>query len=340
MANRVAMFLTREGATYLFLTLPALMVQVTYSLAIYSTAPLDVSGIPPPFTLIPFDLIIRLIGVYALIVALVSTVLFRPTLTMLTLGASYFTITLLPYTPATEPLILLMPIFLLMISFSYGRTAQTVAGRKPIVSSTGPFHLKILSVSLSWVLPVAAAVALVAAASIIAGYAQSESTILPYPLNDLVRLYLQTRVGFVLLATAAAGVLLWVIREFLEPAILYYSLDGAGARQMLMEEYNDEQTRLEKRFLKRKIGSPIQLKAPSKRWIITGAVLASLLLMLFGPTPSMMVEKSGLASNLVPRGLDEAMLLKMVSAGTHYVDSKMLQVENLIRYFISLLWGG
>ena len=340
MANRATMFLTREGATYLFLTLPALMVQATYSLAIYSTAPLNVSGIPPPFTLIPYDLIIRLIGVCALIVALVSIVLFRPTLTMLTLGASYFTITLLPYTPATEPLILLMPIFLLMISFSYGRTAQTVAGRKPIVSSTGPFHLKILSVSLSWVLPVAAAVTLVTATSIIAGYAQSESTILPYPLADLVRLYLQTRVGFVLLATAAAGVLLWIIREFLEPAILYYSLDGAGARQMLMEEYNYEQNRLEKRFLKRKIGSPIQLKAPSKRWIITGAVLASLLLMLFGPTPSMMAEKSGLASNILPRGLAEGELLKIFSAATHYIDSKMLQVENLIRYFISLLWGG
>ncbi|MCL4437066.1 MAG: hypothetical protein M1503_06555 [Thaumarchaeota archaeon] len=340
MDSRAAMFLTREGATYLFLTLPALMVQATYSIAIYSTAPLSVAGIPPPFNLIPYDLIIRLIGAAALIIALVSIAMFRPTLNMLTLGASYFIITLLPHTLTTEPLILLISIFLLMISFNYGRTAQTVAGRKPIISSTGPFHLKILSVSLSWVLPVAAAVALVAATSLVAGLAQSESTVLPYPLADLVRLYLQTRIGFVLLATAAAGVLLWIIREFLEPAILYYSLDSAGARQMLIEEYNYEKQGLEKRFLRRKIGSPIQLKSPSQRWIIACAVLASLLLMLFGPTPSMMAERSGLASSIVPKGLDEEALLKIFSAATHYIDSKMLQVENLIRYFISLLWGG
>jgi hypothetical protein len=339
MSSRAAMFLTKDGTTYLFLTLPAFLIQATYSIALYSATIVDASSIPPPFSIIPYNLIIRLIGVVALIVSLASIALFRPTLTMLTLGVSYFLITLLPQTPATEPLILLIPLFLLMISFNYGRTAQTVAGRKPIVSSTGPLHLKILSVTLSGVLPVAAAIVLVVTTSMVTGLAQSESAVLPYPLADLVRLYLHTRIGFVLLATAAAGILLWVIREFLEPAVLYYSLDGAGARQMLMEEYNYEKERLEKRFLKRKIGSPIQLKTPAQRWIITAAVLASLLLILFGPTPSMMAQRSGLASNIVPNTLNEETLLKMVSTGTHYIDSKMLQVENLIRYFISLLWG-
>ncbi len=324
--------MTREGATYLALTIPTLLIQATYSFILYNTFNL---GIPPPFNLVTQPL-----GIAALLVVLGAIITFRPTLVMLILGLSYFTITLIPQTPTPDPLILLIPLFLLMVSFNYGRAARTAAGRKPKVSSRGPLHLKILSLSLNGLLPVAAAVVLVTIASFILNIAEAEVSILPYPLSDISFLYLQTRVGFVFFATLAAGILLWVIKEFLEPAILYYSLDKAGARQLIAEEYKDLKENFEKKFLKWRLGTPIEIRIPSRGGIVVGVILMLLLLGLYGPTPDDMLVRSGGLVKIIPGGLDGEVLVQAVSDMADYIDSNVLRLENLIRYLVSLLWGG
>ncbi|MFQ6135113.1 MAG: hypothetical protein ACE5KU_04800, partial [Nitrososphaerales archaeon] len=115
------MLMTREGVTYLALAFPALLIQATYSYIMYNTFNL---GIPEPFNLLTQPL-----GIAAFLAVLGAIATFRPTLAMLILGLSYFTITLLPQTPTPDPLILLIPLFLLMVSFNYGRAARTAAGR-------------------------------------------------------------------------------------------------------------------------------------------------------------------------------------------------------------------
>jgi hypothetical protein len=331
LASRATIFQTREGATYLALTVPTLVIQAFYSVTIFGAVGL---GIPPPF-----NIVTQLYGAVTLILSLIAIATFRPTIAMLTLGASYFLITLLPQTTSAEPLLLLVPVFLLMISFNYGRAAETAAGHHPIVSIRGPSYLKALSIFVGGLLPILAAVMLVMMASFTVDVAQAEVGGLPYPLSDLLRLYLQTRIGFVLLATAAAGILLWVIREFFEPVILYYSLEGAAAKQMVNEEFGEIKKVLEKRFLKWRIGSPLEVHRPSIRWIAAGFVLVAVLLVLFGPTPMQMAERGGRAAGLLPVGLDEKALIQMSSDAADYIDSNLLRVENLIRYLISLLWG-
>lgn len=324
--------MTRNGATYLSLAFPALLLQATYSIIMFNTFNL---GIPQPF-----NILTQLIGVTTLLVVIGAIVTFRSTLAMLILGLSYFAITLLPQMPTHDPLILLIPLFLLMVSFNYGRAAKTAAGRKPRVLSRGPLYLKILSVSLNGLLPVMTAVVLVTIASSILNFARAEVSVLPYPLSDMAFLYLQTRMGFVFLSIMAAGLLLWVIREFLEPAVLYYSLDEAGAKQLISEEYNDLKKNLEKKFLKRRIGLPIKAGRPSRGAIVVGFALMLLLLGLYGPTPSDMVAKSGEVVDMIPGGLDGEALTQAVSDLAGGIESGMLRLENLIRYLISILWGG
>ncbi|MFQ6134465.1 MAG: hypothetical protein ACE5KU_01455, partial [Nitrososphaerales archaeon] len=228
----------------------------------------------------------------------------------------------------------------LMVSFNYGRAARTAAGRNTKVSSRGPLHLKILSISLNGLLPVAAAVVLVTIASLTLNIAKAEVSILPYPLSDISFLYLQTRIGFVFFATLAAGVLLWVIREFLEPAILYYSLDRAGAKQLIAEEYGYLKKNWEKKFLKWRLGTPIEIRRPSRGAIVVGIILTLLLLGLYGPTPSDMLGRSGELVRNIPGGFDGEILVQAVSDSADYIDSNVLRLENLIRYIVSLMWGG
>ncbi len=324
--------MTKEGVTYLALTFPAILTQATHSYVMYTTFDLDIPA--------PFNIVTQLLGAAAMLAILGAIVTFRPTLAMLILGLSYFTITLIPQTPTPDPLILLVPIFLLLISFNYGRAARTTAGRSPRVLSRGPLHLKILSVSLNGMLPVAAAVVLIGIASLALNIAEVEVSVLPYPLSDILFLYLQTRVGFVLFATLAAGVLLWVIREFLEPAVLYYSLDRAGGRQFVEAEYDQLKRDWEKKFLKRRLGTPMVIRRPNRGFMVGGLILMLLILGVFGPTPDVMPEKSRPLVEGVLGGFSGETLVQAVSDFADDIDSRALWLENLIRYLVSIIWGG
>jgi hypothetical protein len=259
---------------------------------------------------------------------------------MLILGLSYFAVTLVPPIPTADPLILLMPMFLLMFSFNYGRAAKTTLGREPYVSSSGPLHLKILSILVNGLLPVAAAMVLVAIASLTLNITKSEVSILPYPLSNIVSLYLQTRFGFVFFATVAAGLLLWIIKEFLEPVILYYSLNKTGAKKMISDKYNDLKVKLEKKFLKQKIGLPINVKKPSRGVIVVGTALIILLLGFYGPAPENMLERSEELVRAIPAEFNGENLTQTFSELADTVDSNVLRLENLIRYLVSIIWGG
>jgi len=322
----------KEGAAYLALNFPALIIQSTYSIAMYNAEKLGASR--------PLSLAVQLVGLAALISMVVSVVTFRPTSTIFSLGISFFIVALLPRAPTPDPLVFISALILLLLSFNFGRSVRMTAGRTPEVYSRGPIHFRALSLSLNGILPIAASIGLVVLASIILETVKSGVTSLPYPLSDLILLYLDTRIGFVSFILLNAGILLWIIREFLEPAVLYYSLDQGMAGRFATERYEELKRDLERKFLKHRLGIPLKPAKPSRVTLTLGLILLILILVLYGPTPQDIQVKSEGLLERIPLGLDGKTIIQSFSKLIEFVDSKTLSLENLIRYLIRILWGG
>jgi hypothetical protein len=242
--------------------------------------------------------------------------------------------------PNPDPTILLIALFSLMISFNFGRAAKTSFGQNPIVSSKGPLHLKILSNSLNGILPVSAVVIMVIISSLILNLAKTEILNLPYPLSELSFLYIQTRIGFVFSAILTAGIILWVIKEVLEPIILHYSLNRNNAKQLISEEFSELKNNLEKRFLKFQLGNIPILKKPSLALLLINISILVIILGLYGPTPDNILSRSQPLEDIIPNGFESEVLINSFSELANNADSMILRLENLIRYLSSLLWGG
>lgn len=240
LASRYA---TKGALIYYALVLPALVAEAVFSIAIVST-PGDLltqaapggSAVAAGVQLLPWALLAA--SVYAIFS-------FRPSLLVTLLIASFFVTASVANGIAflgvqldlgDTVILVVAATFLALAGFNYSRGVKLLAGRRPDVTSSGPLGYNVLGLALESVFPLAAALALVVLVETVVGDLGAQAAGLPAPLSALASLYLQSRIGVVFTTLFVAGAAIWVMRQFLEPVILHFTLNASDAKKELLAE--------------------------------------------------------------------------------------------------------
>lgn|GEM_PF-2725855 len=239
----VSRYATKEALIYYALVLPALVAEAVFSVAIVST-PGDLltqaapggSAVAAALQLVPWALLAA--SVYAVFA-------FRPSLLVTLLIASFFVAASVANGIAfmgaqlnlgDTVILVVATTFLTLAGFNYARGIKLLGGRHPNVTSSGPLGYNVLGLALESAFPLAAALALVVVVETVVGDLGGQAARLPAPLSALASLYLQSRIGIVFTTLFIAGAAIWVMRQFLEPVILHFTLNAADAKKELLAE--------------------------------------------------------------------------------------------------------
>ncbi len=236
-------YATKEAVVYYALVLPALAAEMVFSVAIASTPGDLLAQAAPGAGAVAVG--VRLLPWVLLAVSVYAIFSFRPSLLITLLIASFFVEASVANGIAflgaqldlgDTVILVIAATFLALAGFNYSRGIKLLAGRRPIVTSSGPLGYNALGVALESALPLLAALALVVLVETVVGDLGAQAARLPSPLSTLASLYLQSRIGLVFTTLFVAGAAIWVMRQFLEPVILHFTLNAADAKRELLAE--------------------------------------------------------------------------------------------------------
>jgi len=238
-----ARYATKGALIYYALVLPAIVMEAVFSVATATTpgglvAQAASYGVAASAAtqVLPWAIVIA---------SLYAVFSFRPSVLVTLLVASFFValsvaneVSIFGAQLDLEASVILVvtATFLALVGFNYARGLKLLGGRRPDVTSSGPLGYGVLGIALESVVPVAAAVALVLLVEAVVSALVAQSALLPQPLSTLATLYLQARIGLVFTTLFVAGAMIWVLRQFLEPVILHFTLSGDDARKELLAE--------------------------------------------------------------------------------------------------------
>ncbi len=332
---------TRGALVYYALVLPAIVAELVFSIAVSST---------------PGDLLVQAASSGAaslaaqvlpwalLLASLYAVFSFRPSLLVTLLIASFFvaasvasSISFLgiPLNLGDAVVLVIAAAFLALAGFTYGRGVKLLSGRRPDVKSSGPLGYNILGVALDSVVPLAAALALVVVVETVVGDLGVQAARLPPPLSGLASLYLQTRIGLVMTTLFVAGAAIWIMREFLEPVILHFTLNAADAKMELLGEI-EPTTKTVRRIARYK-------PSGGRAWgFLTVAYCAGLIaaLALFLPRGQFSRDLLAIFNLQTPSPTPlEVLIQTTIQSAIVRVDILFAQSQDYLRDLIKLLWG-
>jgi len=239
----LGLYSSRQARIYFALSAPALVLEVVFGTGLVLNLGAVVASVGGDLALA-----VGVVPWAVLIVAVLAFLRFRPSLLVATLAFSFF---LSAVTGSqTGPLgtqsgfglsagLVVVGVFCALIGFSYARGASLGAGRELITESQGPVGFQVFGVGLEFGIPLLVTLGVIALVSAIVGAANSEVNLLPQPLSTISSLYLSTRMGLASVVILVAGLTIWTTREFLEPAILYYTLTYDEAIDQALGEVED-----------------------------------------------------------------------------------------------------
>jgi hypothetical protein len=335
-------YASKGALTYYALSLPALVAEGVFSVAI-SSSPGDLLTQAAP-SAGPVALAVRLLP-WALLAGSVYAVFsFRPSLLVSFLIASFFVaasvangVAFLGVQLALGDAVILVvaATFLALAGFNYSRGVKLLAGRRPNVTSSGPLGYNVLGIALESAVPLAAALALVVVVEAVVADLGVQAALLPPPLSSLASLYLQTRIGLVFTTLFVAGAAIWVLRQVLEPVVLYFTFSASDARRELLAEIQPTTKTVRKIARYRPSGG--------LAWgILTVAYCAGLIAALAIFLPRGQFSRDLLAAlNLrTPSPAPaEVLMQNSIQNALVRVDILFAQSQDYIRYAIHLLWG-
>jgi hypothetical protein len=241
--SRLDRYLSRDALVYYLLVLPALVSGTAFSLAI-ATSPGDLVtqagayGALASAAAQALPLPVLLLSIYAVFT-------FRPSVLVTLLVFTFFVAVSVANGVAVAGVqlnlegtvfLVVTATFLALAGFNYSRGLVLAADRRPDTSSSGPAGYNVLGVALESAVPLLAALALVLVVESVVSTLAAQAVRLPAPLSTMAALYIQTRVGLVFITLFVAGAAVWVLREFLEPIILHFTLSAADAKRELLGE--------------------------------------------------------------------------------------------------------
>lgn len=332
---------TRGALVYYALVLPAIVAEVVFSIAIASSsgdlvASASSNGaVASAVQLLPWALLTAsLYAIYS----------FRPSLLVTMLIASFFlaasvanTISFLgvPLDLGDAVVLVIAAAFLALAGFNYGRGLKLLGGRRPDITSSGPLGYNVLGIALDAAVPLAAAIALVVLVETVVGDLGVQAARLPQPLSSLATLYLQTRIGLVFTTLFVAGAAIWAMRQFLEPLVLYFTLNAADAKKELLGEIEPTTKTVRKMALYRPSGG--------LAWgFLTVAYCAGIFaaLAIFLPSGQLSRDLLAILDLRAPSPAPaEVLIQSSIQNAIVWVDIHFAQSQDYIRDIIKLLWG-
>jgi len=335
-------YATKEALVYYALVLPALVAEAVFSIAIAST-PGDLlaqsapggSAVAAAVQLLPWALLAA--SVYAIFS-------FRPSLLVTLLIASFFVAASVANGIAflgaqldlgDTVILVVAATFLALAGFNYARGVKLLAGRRPDVTSSGPLGYNALGVALESAFPLAAALALVVLVETVVGDLGVQAARLPSPLSALASLYLQSRIGLVFTTLFVAGAAIWVMRQFLEPVILHFTLNAADAKKELLAEIEPTTKSVRKIARYRPAGG--------LAWgVLTTAYCVGLIaaLAIFLPRAQFSRDLLAAVDLRAPSSTPaEALIQDSIQNALVRINILYAQSQDFIRAIIQLLWG-
>jgi hypothetical protein len=340
--SNLSKYATKGALIYYALVLPAVIAEAVFSIAVSTT---------------PGDLVTQA-GSIAAVVAVAAQVLpwavlgisayaimsFRPSVLVTLLVVSFFLatsvangITFLGVQLDLGDTVILVVAssFLALVGFNHARGLKLLGGRRPNIKSSGPLGYNVLGIALESVVPLAAALALVVLVAAVVGDLGVQAARLPPPLSSLTSLYLQTRIGLVFMTLFVAGAAIWVLRQFLEPVILHFTLSAADAKKELLSEI-EPTTKTVKKVMRYR---------PSRglAWsYLTVAYSAGLIaaLAIFLQRGQLSRDLLAIVSLQTPSPAPVELLIQnSIQNATVKADILYAQSQDYIRTIIRILWG-
>jgi hypothetical protein len=335
-------YASRDAWVYYALVLPAVILQVVFSVAIASTpGDLVAQGAPDAGVV---SVVVRFLPWILLVVSGWAVFSFRTSILVTLLVASFFVaVSVANVTPflgasldsGTTVILVIAAAFLALVGFSYARGIVLLDGRRPETSSSGPLSYNLLGTALDVGVPILAALALVLIVEAAVVALNVQAARLPQPLSTLASLYLQTRIGVVFTTLFVAGATIWVLRQFIEPVILHFTLSPKDARRELLSEI-EPTTRSIRRIAR---------YPPSRglSWaFLTIAYCAGLLVALavFMPRGQLLHDLGAILSLHAPSPSPlEQRLQNSFQNSITWVDIHYAQSQDFLRSIIRVLWG-
>ncbi len=340
--SRLSKFLTRSALTYYILALPALVAEVIFAFSVQSSAgtlmpQLASLGGAVSATVLLLPWLFLFLSFYAVASFRPSTLVAMLVFSFLFVATTTTSATILGARLDLAGMVLLViaASFLTLAGFNYARGAELLAGRRLKVASAGPRPYQALGLALEVGTPLVAVLALVLLVQALVGALGVQASHLPQPLSTLASLYLQSRFGIVFATLFVAGATIWVIRQVLEPALLYYTLTPADAKKELLSEIQPTTRSVLK----------VARYRPS-RGLAWGALAVVYCLALVGALayflPQGQVARDLLAAlRLQPPSPSSAETLfqDSVNGGLVRLDIAYAQSQDYLRAIIRLLWG-
>ena len=339
-ATFLSKFATKGALVYYVLVLPALVAELVFSVAVASSSgdlitQASSGAVASAVQLLPWALLAAsLYAVYS----------FRPSLLVVMLIASFFLASSIAngvsflgvqLDLADAVILVIAAAFLALAGFTYGRGLKLLGGRRADITSSGPVGYNALGLALDTAVPVVAAIALVVLVEAVVGDLGIQATRLPSPLSQLATLYLQTRIGLVFTTLFVAGAAIWAMRQFLEPLVLYFTLNAADAKRELLGEIEPTTKAVRK----------ISQYRPTKglAWgFLTIAYCAGIFaaLAIFLPRGQLSRDLLAILNLQAPAPAPaEVLLQSSIQNGIVWVDIHFAQAQDYIREVIRLLWG-
>ena len=333
-------FATKGALFYYALVLPAIVAELVFSVAVASSSgnlitQASSGAVASGVQLLPWALLAAsLYAVYS----------FRPSLLVTMLIASFFLAASIangvsflgvPLDLEDAVVLVIAAAFLALAGFTYGRGLKLLGGRRVDITSSGPVGYNALGLALDTAVPVAAAIGLVVLVEAVVGDLGAQAARLPAPLSELATLYLQTRIGLVFTTLFVAGAAIWAMRQFLEPLILYFTLNAADAKRELLGEIEPTTKSVRK----------ISQYRPSKglAWgFLTIAYCAGVFaaIAIFLPRGQLSRDLLAIFNLQAPSPAPaEVLVQSSIQNAVVWVDIHFAQAQDYIREGIRLLWG-
>jgi hypothetical protein len=338
-------YATRGALVYYALLLPAIIAEVVFSIAITLTPGdlLTSAGSSGGLALVSV-VVVELLPWILLACSIYAVFSFRPSLLVMFLIGSFFmaasvtnAIAFLGARLNLGGMVIWVVVatFLALAGFNYSRGLKLLAVRRTNITSSGPIGYNILGITLEVAIPLVGALALVALVETIVSALAVQVAHLPSPLSTLALLYLQTRIGVIFTTLFVAGATIWVMRQFLEPLILHFTLNAADAKKELLAEIRPT-TKSVYRIARYRPSNGLAWGVLMIAYC-AGLVVALAIFMPHGPffqdiLATLRLESPSPTSleKLIQRTIDEELVR---------VDVLFAQSQEYLREIITLLWG-
>ena len=269
---------------YVAFSLPAIILEALFSFSIASSPNLTSlgqhivlgQGLVLLLTLVPW--LVVLVSVYAVLTFRSSVVLTLLVLNYFLSSAVRGAITSasgFSLDPTTTAVAVVVATFLALIAFGFARSVKIRGIWRPIVSSNGSIPFQVLGLSFDFAVPAVIAVVLVVATIEMFGVVKSALAALPPPLSGIFTSNLTSPVVAVGATLAVAGITLWMVRELIEPWVMYYSITKEDAVKLLLADL-------------KAIAKPSEMSAKKSGAGTTGSaavilIIGVVLVLVFGP---------------------------------------------------------